>query len=434
MPAPRILVLGGYGLIGSAVVERLLAAGHPVTGLGRSVAGARRSLPGAAWVERDMARLRTSEDWLPLLDGIGAVVNCAGALQDGPRDDVRAVQSVAARALFAACARAGVRRVVQVSAAGADPGAATAFLRTKAEADAALARLDLDWVVLRPGLVLAPQAYGGTALLRALASLPLALPPALASRPVQTVHVDEVARAVLLAVEGRVPARAAYDLVEAEARPLAEVVAAWRARLGCPRARGLPVPLPLVRAAFRAGDALSLLGWRPPARTTALRTLQPGVVGDPGPWARASGRPVPGLEESLRRLPSTVQERWFGRTWALKPLVIGTLAAFWAGTGLVALWRLDEAAALLTDRGFGERAAALTVAAGATLDLALGVAVAFRRATPWAALGMAAATSAYLLGGTALAPELWADPLGPYLKSLPGAVLALVAWAIAEER
>ncbi len=51
-----------------------------------------------------------------------------------------------------------------------------------------------------------------------------------------------------------------------------------------------------------------------------------------------------------------------------------------------------------------------------------------------AALGMVATTVAYLTIGTALTPDLWGDPLGPFVKTLPGALLALVAVALATER
>jgi hypothetical protein len=307
-------------------------------------------------------------------------------------------------------------------------------MRTKAEADAALARLDLDWTILRPGLVLAPAAYGATALLRALASLPLLIPVANGDRPIQTVHVDEVAEAVRLAVEGRVPARAAYDLVEDEPHALSEVVLAWRSRLGYGPAPVVAVPRHLGRLAFRIGDALSTLGWRSPLRTTALRQIEAGVTGDPGPWTRATGRRLSGLSESLSRLPATVQERWFGRLWLMKPIVIATLSTFWLASGFVALARFDTAASILTMRGVEPGSAAFAVAAGVALDLALGLTVLFRRVMPWAALGMVAVTAAYLLAGSLVVPDLWADPLGPYVKAVPAAVLALVAWALAEER
>ena len=57
-----------------------------------------------------------------------------------------------------------------------------------------------------------------------------------------------------------------------------------------------------------------------------------------------------------------------------------------------------------------------------------------RRSAQVALLGMVAVSAAYLLGGTLLRPDLWADPLGPFVKILPGAVLALAALAILDER
>lgn len=430
----RILVLGGYGLIGAAAVLHLLAAGHTVIGLGRSVRAARLRYPDATWIERDIAALDTAESWAPLLAGIDAVVNCAGALQDSARDDVRALQSVAMQALFEACAQAGGRRVVQVSAAGVSLDASTEFMRTKAEADAALTRHSFEWVILRPGLVLAPSAYGGTALLRALASFPLVTPLTGGVAPIQTVYVDDVAEAVRLAVEGRVPAMASYDLVENEGHTLPEIVAAFRAWLGHRPAAVLPVPGWAGRLAFRIGDALGRLGWRSPLRTTAMRQIEAGVIGDPATWTEATGRRLSSLTESLRRLPSTVQERWFGRLWLLKPLVVVTLAAFWIASGLIGLARFEAAASVLTARGVGAGAAGFAVAAGVGLDLALGLAVIVRGAMVWAAIGMIATTLAYLAAGTLLAPDLWADPLGPYVKTIPGALLALVALALADER
>ncbi len=167
----RVLVTGAYGLIGSAVLARLHRDGHELVGAGRSLAEARRRFPYARWIEADFARLTAADAWRPLLSGIDAVVNCVGVLQDGARDDMQAVQVAGTGALFDACVQAGVRRVIHVSAIGASGEGPTKFSRTKAQADAHLASLDLDWVILRPGLVLGPAAYGGSAMLRGLAGV-----------------------------------------------------------------------------------------------------------------------------------------------------------------------------------------------------------------------------------------------------------------------
>ena len=53
---------------------------------------------------------------------------------------------------------------------------------------------------------------------------------------------------------------------------------------------------------------------------------------------------------------------------------------------------------------------------------------------PLAVKGMLALTLVYLVAASILAPELWADPLGPLVKAIPALVLALVALAIWDER
>jgi uncharacterized protein YbjT (DUF2867 family) len=104
----------------------------------RSAGDAARLPEAARCVALDIAKATSPADWLPHLAGIDAVVNCAGVLQNSPRDSTAGVHTDGAAALFAACEQAGVRRVVQVSAIGVDRGAATAFARTKLAGDEAL--------------------------------------------------------------------------------------------------------------------------------------------------------------------------------------------------------------------------------------------------------------------------------------------------------
>jgi uncharacterized protein YbjT (DUF2867 family) len=430
----RILVLGAYGLIGWPTVQLLISAGHTIVGVGRGTSSAARRLPHATWINQDVAKLRQPSDWVGLLAGVEAIVNAAGTLQDGLRDDVEALQSQAMQALWAACGEAGIRRVVQISALGASGDSPTAFMRSKARADAALAATELDWTILRPGVVLGPQAYGGSALLRALAAAPFIVPVVGGEQSVRLVYVDDVARAVLLAVEGRIPARQRYDLVEPEARPIQETLLALRAWLGFPKARVWPVPRFAVLPVFWLGDVAGWLGWRPAARTTLLRELERGVEGDPAPFAAVAG-PLAGLEDMLRRLPSTVQERWYARLWSLKPVIILTLSMFWVGTGVIALIRLNqESMALLTDRGFSASAARLWVIAGALADIAVGAGILARPLLKPAAWGMIAVSLIYAVLGTFIAPELWLDPLGPFMKVLLCLALVAVLLAVAESR
>jgi uncharacterized protein YbjT (DUF2867 family) len=171
----RVLVVGATGLIGRAVTAGLIAAGYRVVGMALRTTRAARAMPAVEWISFDVAAATQPEDWLWHLTGVDAVVNCAGVLQDSPRDSTHGVHVAGSGALFAACEQAGLRRVVQVSAIGIDHQAPSRFSRTKREADEALTRRDLDWVILRPAIVVGATAYGGSAMFRALAAWPVLL-------------------------------------------------------------------------------------------------------------------------------------------------------------------------------------------------------------------------------------------------------------------
>jgi uncharacterized protein YbjT (DUF2867 family) len=376
----------------------------------------------------------SAEAWLPVIKGFDAVINAAGLLQDGPGEDVTKVQSVAMKALFAACEQRGVRRLVQISAVGASANAATAFMRSKYEADAALRASSLDWVILRPGLVIGAAAYGGTSMLRGLAALPCVIPTPRDTPLLQTVALDEVADAALRAVEGRLPLRHTYDLVESSGHSLGAIAKAWRAALGFAPAPVVALPLPLFRLIFRLGDLAGWLGWHSPMRSTALRQIEAGIAGDAAVWIEATGRPLKALGETLADMPASVQERWFAQLFLLKPLVIVTLSLFWLASGLVGLVEFEAARSVLVARGQDATFAGFAVILGALVDIALGAGMAFRRTMPVAAIGMIAVTGFYLAAGTAMTPDLWVDPLGPFVKTIPAAMLALVALAIKDGR
>src|SRR3954462_15783018 len=188
----RVWVPGASGLIGSDILVRLAAAGHELVGPGRSIATARRRFPAMRWIEADFHRLTSVEAWLPLVSTVDAVVNCVGAFQRSSRDDLRRIHVAAPLALFAACEQAGVRRVIHISAVGVD-AAPTEFAATRGAADARLAASRLDWLILRPGIVLAPGVYGATAMMRGLAGLPWRTPMITPASRVQIVSVDDIA-------------------------------------------------------------------------------------------------------------------------------------------------------------------------------------------------------------------------------------------------
>ena len=431
----RVLITGAYGLIGSACTARLARDGHAIVGVGREVSAARRSFPDVQWIAADVARLDTPAAWRPLLANIDAVVNCVGVLQDGARDDTRAIHVTATCALFDACAQAGIRRVVHVSAMGAAPAGPTAFSRTKAEADAHLATLDLDWVILRPALVISPIAYGGTAMLRGLAGVPLLTPVIAPDARIQVVSARDVAETVAFALGPDAPGRVTWELAHPQTHRLADIVVAMRRWLGWPPRPVVAVPGAVARLVTFAADALGWLGWRSPARSTAVAQLAAGVVGEPSSWIAATGIKPQSLQDILAANPAGVQERWFARLYLLKPVAIATLALFWFATGMIALGP-GRASSLAHLHAAGVHAPLdqIILIGGAIFDIVLGLLLLVRRAARAVLITMLTVTPFYVLTGTLLAPELWADPLGPLTKIGPLMIATLFTLAVLDER
>lgn len=429
----RILVVGAYGLIGTYVAMRLVADGHEVTGLGRRTVEAARRLPALRWITGDLRAMTGAASWAEPLQAIDAVVNCAGVLQDGPKDAVAAVQTQATTALFRACENLGIRRVIHLSAPPS--GSGTLFERTKREADEALASSKLDWLILRPALVLSPQAYGGSALLRGLAALPFLRPSIAGARPLQIVSVFDVAETVSRALRDPSRARRTYDLAHPDKITLDDLIVTLRGWMGLAPVPVLRLPGWVTGCVAALADGAGLLGWRSPARTTALRELGRGIDAQPQDWIEDWVPHPASLKDFLAAHPATVQEGRFALGYFLKPLGLAALGLFWIVTGILGLGLARSAAAeALVASGLSEGVASAAVIAGSLVDIALGAAVLVARAARPALIGMLLVSLIYLAAATMLLPGLWLDPFGALLKVVPAMIAALAMLALMPDR
>ncbi len=260
-----VVVAGASGAVGSAVVERLAAAGHRVRGLSRAELHDRHALLAAA-------------------EGAGVMVHCAGApfadLAECRRANVDTTRNLVAVALTARC------RFVYVSSVSAyDDAAGPSFDETsplwtnpkdnpygftKAEAErivrAGEARA-MQAVILRPALVLSmhPRSrWGPLALERARVSDSSILP----FPEVPHVHVDNLADLVVRIVETGAGAGRAYNVVDG-AGDGASYLAAIYGAIGRP-APAVPADAPRLR--FAADRVRAELGYAPVDRWPAFVT------------------------------------------------------------------------------------------------------------------------------------------------------------------
>ncbi|MDP2329898.1 MAG: SDR family oxidoreductase [Reyranella sp.] len=428
----RILLTGANGFIGGQLLAGLRARGHEVVAAVRDPEALRQKLPGSEAIAVDFNRDTSIEDWRPRLEGIDAVINCAGVLHGGRGQDIEAIHAVTPIALFDACAATGVRRVVQISAISADADVGTEYALTKKRADDHLRSLPLDWTVLRPSLVYGDGSYGGTSALRGLAGLPMVSPlvgdATMAFRPL---HIEDLAETVVRVIESERFARRTLEPVGPGVVTLRELVASHRAWLGLKPAVELSIPLPVMKLAARLAD----MAGGGPLGSTSLRQLLAGNVGSEpaGVFARAIGFVPRSLKEMLARRPAQTQDVWHARLYFLRPVLRLALALMWLGSAVAGLLApVSSYAAVdaaLTALGLPTRSLAV---AFSMFDLMIAAALLVRWNVRLLAVIQLIVVAGYTAVLTILAPSLWLDPFGALLKNLP-ILVAIGIWAVLED-
>jgi NADH dehydrogenase len=224
MAAPEtILVLGGSGFIGRHVVARLTDGGYRVTVLTRRRARSRHLilLPTVDVVEGDPYDPATL---LRLAVPATAVVNLVGILHEGGGETFQRAHVDFPRLVVDACKAAGVRRLVQLSAIGADAaGGASRYMRSKGEGERVVAQSGLDYTILRPSIVFGREDRFLN-MFAQLARRFLVLPLGASEARFQPIYVRDVAQCIVTALDDDVTIGQTYNLCGPKVYTLRELV------------------------------------------------------------------------------------------------------------------------------------------------------------------------------------------------------------------
>ncbi len=289
-----VLVTGGSGFVGQAVIARLLNAGQLLRLAQRTKLSPALEARG---VEHALiGDLSVPIDWSRALDGVDAVIHIAGLAHQPPGvSDVAMFKvNTEATARFAnAAATAGVRSFIFMSSVRAMVGASSheiitdetppapidAYGRSKLEAELALKAMGIGGAILRPVLVVGAKATGNLALLRKLARLPVSLPLAGLSGRRSMISDRSLAEAVHHLLFSGPSSMTSYLAAHPESMTVGEIVATMReAQARRPALFSLP-NIVLESAARVAGksrmlervsgdlvvraDRLAATGWQP---------------------------------------------------------------------------------------------------------------------------------------------------------------------------
>jgi uncharacterized protein YbjT (DUF2867 family) len=152
-PPMTIAVTGASGFVGRHVVRELLARGCRVRALVRSTQKAREALP--AGVDLVVGSVLDGKAPAELLKGADACIHLVGIIRE-VRSEGQTFERMhvdATRAMTDACAAAGVRRFVHMSALGASPDGKATYQKTKFQGEQTVRRSGLDWTIFRPSFI-----------------------------------------------------------------------------------------------------------------------------------------------------------------------------------------------------------------------------------------------------------------------------------------
>jgi uncharacterized protein YbjT (DUF2867 family) len=241
-----LLLTGATGLIGSALLARLLADGTEVRCLVRDPRrlGARR-----VRVQIALGDLTDPPSFRNALRGVHTVVHLAGSIRDQPRGSIEELGGLATWRMVEAAERRGVERFVFFSALGASTHHRTRLLRTKALAERAVREANVRSIVFAPSIVYAPGDPWLT-LLERLALLP-AMPVSGRGRAAfQPIWAEDVAACVLAALRTDGPSDQRFELAGPETLNHTEIVRTLLESIGHKRPL-VHVPIPIAARALR---------------------------------------------------------------------------------------------------------------------------------------------------------------------------------------
>ena len=212
MKIKQVVVLGGSGFVGSALVGKLDAAGYQVKVLTRRSESSKHLilLPNVEVVE---CNIMHDSALANALKGADAVINLVGILHDNKQVGFESLHHQLPRRVVQMCDDLGIPRLLHMSALQAEAGAPSAYLRSKAAGESAILEYaqKLDITIFRPSVI-----FGrGDSFLNLFASLVKFLPVVVLAKPnakFQPIWVEDVATACVTSLQNTATYGQTYEL------------------------------------------------------------------------------------------------------------------------------------------------------------------------------------------------------------------------------
>ncbi len=196
-----ILVTGGTGFIGGALIRRLVELDYPVRTLIRPSAKS-PNLPRGVSVDVAVSSLTDERGLRAALVGVDTVYHLASGEWRGPQASLMQIDIQGTRSLVDTARDAGVSRIFYLSHLGADRASAYPVLKAKGIAEEFVRRSEIDYTILRSAIVYGPNDGFTTGIARILSGLPwIYLMPGEGKVQLQPLWIDDLVTCLAWAMD-----------------------------------------------------------------------------------------------------------------------------------------------------------------------------------------------------------------------------------------
>ena len=279
----KVLVTGGTGFVGRAVVAQLRRNEHEISLLVRDAnAPAALSLVRQHGVELRPADFQNPSSLIRACMDIDAVIHLVGIISEFGGQTFHNVHTVATGNLLHAAVENGVRRFVHMSALGTRDGAVSRYHQSKWEAENSVRRRGLNWTIFRPSILYGPGDHFLTLFSRIARRSPLLPVLGRGNGLLQPINVEAVAECFAKSLETPEAVGGTYDLCGRERLSfealLRQLLHAMELRRGLFK---LPWPAARLNAAFLEWFFPKVLGQPSPLTRDQILMLQEDNIGNP---------------------------------------------------------------------------------------------------------------------------------------------------------
>lgn len=207
-----ILVTGGTGFIGRALIRHLTEAGHRVRTLIRPSPISPR-LPRGTPVEIAVSTLSDSSSLRAAMVGVDMVIHLAGVEKQGAYADLMEVDIKGTKAVVQAAEEVGLDRFIYLSHIGAERASAYPVFKAKAIAEEFIRKSSLEYTILRTAIIYGLGDGFTTGLAQIISSIPFYfIVPGDGSSLLQPLWVEDLATCITWALDNNDTRNQTYEI------------------------------------------------------------------------------------------------------------------------------------------------------------------------------------------------------------------------------